>query len=99
MKLYYHPVSTVSRPVLLLISEAAIKVDLEVVDLFGGAHLKQPFAAINPSRQVPVLDDDGFVLTESSAILKYLAEKVGAPTYPSDLRQRARIKTIRCKRP
>ena len=91
MKLYYHPVSTVSRPVLLLISEAAINVQLEVVDLFSGAHLKPPFATINPSKQVPVLDDDGFVLTESSAILKYLAEKVGAPTYPQDLRQRARI--------
>lgn len=91
MKLYYHPVSTVSRPVLLLISEAAIEVELEVVDLFSGAHLKPPFASVNPSRQVPVLDDDGFVLTESSAILKYLAEKVGSPTYPQDLRQRARI--------
>ena len=91
MKLYYHPVSTVSRPVLLLISEAAIQVELEVVDLFGGAHLKAPFAAVNPSKQVPVLDDDGFVLTESSAILKYLADKAGAPTYPKDLRQRARV--------
>ena len=91
MKLYYHPVSTVSRPVLLLISEAAIDVELEVVDLFSGAHLQPPFAAVNPSKQVPVLDDDGFVLTESSAILKYLADKVGAPMYPKDLRQRARV--------
>jgi glutathione S-transferase len=31
------------------------------------------------------------VLTEASAILKYLAEKVGAPTYPKELRQRARV--------
>ena len=91
MKLYYHPVSTVSRPVLLLIDEASIDVELEVVDLFKGAHLQAPYTAINPSKQVPVLDDDGFVLTESSAILKYLADKVGAPTYPKDLRQRARV--------
>lgn len=91
MKLYYHPVSTVSRPVLMLIAEASIAVELEVVDLFSGAHLKPPFCDFNPSRQVPVLDDDGFVLTESSAILKYLAEKVGAPSYPKDLRQRARV--------
>ena len=91
MKLYYHPVSTVSRPVLLLIEEARIAIDLEVVDLFSGAHMRPPFAAINPSRQVPVLDDEGFVLTESSAILKYLADKSGAASYPKDLRQRARV--------
>ena len=91
MKLYYHPVSTVSRPVLLLLDEASINVELEVVDLFKGAHLQTPYAAINPSKQVPVLDDDGFVLTESSAILKYLADKAGAPTYQQDLRQRARV--------
>jgi glutathione S-transferase len=40
---------------------------------------------------VPVLVEDGFVLTECSAILKYLAEQVGSPTYPSEPRQRARV--------
>ncbi len=92
MKLYYHPVSTVSRPVMLLVTEAAIAIDaLEVVDLFSGAHLQPAYAAINPSKQVPVLEDGDFRLTESSAILKYLADKVGSPTYPKDLRQRARV--------
>jgi len=38
-----------------------------------------------------VLEDDGFRLTESSAILKYLAETKGAASYPADLRQRARV--------
>jgi glutathione S-transferase len=91
MKLYYHPVSTVSRPVLLLATEANIALDLEVVDLFTGAHLQPAYAAVNPSRQVPVLVDGDFRLTESSAILKYLADKVGSPTYPKDLRDRARV--------
>lgn len=91
MKLYYHPVSTVSRPVLLLIAEASIPIDLEVVDLFSGAHMQPAFAAINPSRQVPVLEDGNFRLTESSAILKYLADKVGSPAYPRELQARARV--------
>jgi glutathione S-transferase len=91
MKLYYHPVSTTSRPVLLFAAESGIRLDYEVVDLFTGAHYQPEYAAINPSRQVPVLDDDGFRLTESSAILKYLADKVESPAYPRDLRKRAQV--------
>jgi glutathione S-transferase len=91
MKLYYHPVSTVSRPVMLLIAEANITIEMQVVDLFSGAHLKSEFTAVNPNQQVPVLEDGDFRLTESSAILKYLADKVGSPTYPKDLKARARV--------
>jgi glutathione S-transferase len=40
---------------------------------------------------VPLLEDGEFRLTESSAILKYLADKSQSPAYPIDLRQRARI--------
>ena len=47
--------------------------------------------AINPSHLVPVLEDGDFRLTESSAILKYLADKTGSPAYPKDLRKRARV--------
>jgi glutathione S-transferase len=91
MKLYYHPVSTTSRPIVLFAAESGINLDLEVVDLFTGAQYKPQYAAINPSSQVPVLDDGDFRLTESSAILKYLADKVGSPAYPKDLRMRARV--------
>ena len=91
MKLYYHPVSTTSRPVVLFAKESGIDLDYQVVDLFTGAQYQPEYAAINPSRQVPVLEDGDFRLTESSAILKYLADKVGSPAYPKDLRQRARV--------
>jgi glutathione S-transferase len=91
MKLYYHPVSTTSRPIVLFAAESGIDLDLEIVDLFTGAQYKPEYAAINPSSQVPVLDDGDFRLTESSAILKYVADKVRSPAYPSDPRQRARV--------
>ena len=91
MKFYYHPISTTSRPIMLLASEAGIELEYQVVDLFTGAQYKPEYEAINPSHQVPVLEDEGFRLTESSAILKYLADKKGVAAYPSDLRQRARV--------
>ncbi|HJQ56551.1 MAG TPA: glutathione S-transferase family protein [Vineibacter sp.] len=91
MKLYMHPASTVSRPVMQFIADNNIACDMQVVDLFSGEHMKPAYAAINPNKQVPVLEDGDFRLTESSAILKYLADKAGSPAYPKDLKQRARV--------
>ena len=91
MKLYMNPVSTTSRPVSLFAAEAGIPLDEIVIDLTTGEHRMPAFLAVNPNGLVPVLDDDGFVLTESSAILKYLAMKANSPLYPDDLRERARV--------
>jgi len=94
MKLHFHPVSTASRPVVLFCAEANISYEPVVVDLMTGAHYQEPFSKLNPNNQVPVLEDGDFVLTESSAILKYLAEKVDSPAYPKDLKKRARINEV-----
>jgi glutathione S-transferase len=94
MKLYMHPVSMTSRPVRLFIAEKKIACEEQIVDLMVGEHLKEPFAAINPNKLVPVLEDDGLRLTESSAILKYLAEKNNLPEYPKDLRARAKVNEV-----
>jgi glutathione S-transferase len=47
------------------------------------------FYALNPNGRVPVIDDDGFVLSESMAINLYLAKKHRSPLYPSDPQQEA----------
>jgi glutathione S-transferase len=94
MKLYMHPASTTSRPVVQFIAAGSIPCDLQVVDLFSGEHMREPYAAINPNKMVPMLEDGDFRLTESSAILKYLADKTGSPAYPKDLKQRARVNEV-----
>ena len=91
MKLYYHPASTTSRPVMLFAAENKVPLEMQVVDLFTGEHYKPPYEAINPNHLVPTLDDGDFRLTESSAILKYLADKIDSPLYPKDLQARARV--------
>ena len=91
MKLYYHPASTTSRPLALFIAESGLKLDMVVVDLFTGEQYKPAFEAINPNHMVPVLEDGDFRLTESSAILKYLADAFNSPLYPKDLKPRARV--------
>jgi glutathione S-transferase len=91
MKLYMHPVSMTSRPVRLFIAESGIEVEEQLVDLMAGEHYEEPFTAINPNRMVPVLEDGDLRLTESSAILKYLADKIDSPAYPKALRERAKV--------
>jgi glutathione S-transferase len=48
------------------------------------------FGEINPFKQVPTIDDDGYILTESGAILLYIAEKSGK-LIPKDLKGRAQV--------
>ena len=91
MKLYMHPVSMTSRPVRLFVADQNIPMDEEVVDLMTGAHLQPPYSEINPNCLVPMLEDGDLKLTESSAILKYLADKIGSPAYPKDLKARAKV--------
>jgi glutathione S-transferase len=91
MKLYYHPASTTCRPIMLLAAAEKIELDYQLVDLFTGENYQPAFTAINPNQAVPLLVDDNFQLTESSAILKYLADKFHAPSYPAELRARARV--------
>jgi glutathione S-transferase len=53
--------------------------------------VNEPFyKKMNPNSRVPTIDDDGFVLWESNAIVRYLAAKHGAGLlYPNDAKQRA----------
>lgn len=91
MKVYCHPASTTSRIVMLFAAEEAPEIEFQVVDLFTGEHMKPPYSAMNPSCLVPMLEDGDFRLTESSSILKYLADKKGSASYPKELRERARV--------
>lgn len=94
MKIYYHPVSTTSRPLMLFCEENRLPVEFQLVDLMKGEHYQPEYVAVNPSRLVPVLEDGDFRLTESSAILKYLAEHFKSPAYPTELKARGRVNEV-----
>lgn len=90
-KLYVYPASTTSRPVTFFAADNGIALDEVHVNLSLGEHQTAAFAAINPNQAVPALEHDGMVLTECSAILKYLADLCGSPAYPADLKARAQV--------
>jgi glutathione S-transferase len=91
MKLYMHPASTTSRPVMQFIADNKIACEQQVVDLFKGEHHGDTYTKVNPNRMVPLLEDGDFRLSESATILRYLAETIGSPAYPKGLRPRAKV--------
>ena len=90
-RIFYDPASTVCRPIVQFLLEHEIEAELVHVDLTLGEHHSDWFARINPNRLLPALEEDGFVLTESAAILRYLATLADSPAYPAEPRARARI--------
>jgi glutathione S-transferase len=72
--LYHAPVSGNSYKVLLLLEQLGAAHEVVEVDILAGAARTESFAQLNPKRRVPVLvTQEGRVLTESNAILWYLA--------------------------
>ncbi|MGQ8633771.1 glutathione S-transferase family protein [Agrobacterium sp. DKPNP3] len=79
-----------SVKVLIALEELGFPYALKPVNVRKGEQKNEAFLALNPNGKVPVLVDDGFVLTESAAILVYLAEKTGKLS-PQEAIGRARV--------
>jgi glutathione S-transferase len=91
-KLHYHPFSTFARRVRIALLEKQIPCELVEVDMARGAHRAPEYRALNPYGRVPTLEEDGFVLYESTAILDYLeATHPSPPLVPADARGRAHV--------
>jgi len=75
IKLYDGQRSPNARKVRLLCAELAITVEKVSPDFQKGELRSPEFLELNPNGKIPVIDDDGFVIWESGAILKYLAKK------------------------
>lgn len=88
-----HPGSHSALKVAVMLAELGIA--HEVVDLDPGRELRPadaPYRRLNPNGVTPAIDDDGFVLWESAAILQYLCDTRGpTPLLPADAHERARV--------
>lgn len=59
--------------------------------------MKPEFAALNPNRKMPVLEDDGYLLWESNAIMQYLASKrPEAGLWPANPKHQADVSRWQC---
>lgn len=91
--LYGTEVSPPCRSVLLTARALKIKIELKHVDLVKQENKTEEFLKMNPAHSIPVMDDGGFILHESRAIMAYLVGKYGKDDklYPKDVKKRAKI--------
>src|ERR1041384_5303388 len=72
------------------LEELGLEYRFHALDQTAGELDTEAFARISPFHQIPVIDDDGFVVAESAAILLYLAAKAGR-LIPADVQGRTRV--------
>jgi len=93
LKLYANPISPFAQRVMLFLEEA--KIPHEHVMLRAGDLQKEPFTKVSTFHTVPAIELDGFTMTESLAILRYLAQRYqNSAWYPENLEDRARIDQV-----
>jgi glutathione S-transferase len=74
------------------LQELGVDFEAVTINLAVGEHRRPEFLKINPAGKLPVLVDNDFILTESVAIVLYLAEKYSHKgLLPIDLKQRAQV--------
>jgi glutathione S-transferase len=91
MKLYeFGP--TRSIRVRWTLQELGVEFESIPINLLAGEHLQPKFLKINPAGKIPVLVDDDLVLTESVAIVLYVADKYSNKgLVPTELKERAQV--------
>nr|APX61033.1 putative glutathione S-transferase epsilon class member 5 [Leptinotarsa decemlineata] len=90
-KLYWILASPPARAVVFCARQLEIELDLIEVDILKKEQYKPEFLKLNPLHTIPLLDDDGFIVTDSHSIMSYLVSKYrkGSSFYPEDIKKRA----------
>ena len=92
LKIHAFPPSPRAFKVLSFASHIGIDYELVLVDLTKGAQRTPEFTSLNLNQRMPVLEEDGFCLWESNAIIQYLAtKKAELGLLPKDERARADV--------
>jgi len=95
IKLYTFPPSTNSRKVRIALLEKGLEFERINVDLSKREQKQPEYLKIHPYGQVPALDDEGFVVYDSTVINEYLEDEYPyPPLMPKDSEGRARARLM-----
>jgi len=91
LTIYGFDFSSPSNKVRFAANAMGLQYQYKQVNLIAGEQKSPEFLKLNPIGRVPAIDDNGFKVFESAAIIKYLAQKNNSPLYPQDLQKRTVI--------
>jgi len=94
MKLYFDLLSQPSRALYIFLKLNKVPFEPVVVKLGRGEHRREGFKEVNRFQMLPCINDNGFKLSETVAIFRYLIAtnpNVADHWYPKDLRERAKV--------
>jgi glutathione S-transferase len=95
IKLYTFPPSTNSRKVRIALLEKGLEFERINVDLSKREQKNPEYLKIHPFGQIPALDDEGFIIYDSTVINEYLEDEYPYPSLmPSDSEGRARARLM-----
>ncbi len=95
IKLYTFPLSTNSRKVRIALLEKGLEFERINVDLTKREQKNPEYLKIHPFGQVPALDDEGFIVYDSTIINEYLEDEYPYPALmPEDSEGRARARLM-----
>jgi len=95
IKLYTFPPSTNSRKVRIALLEKGLEFERVNIDLAKKEQKQPEYLKIHPFGQVPALDDEGFVVYDSTIINEYLEDEYPyPPLLPKDSEGRARARLL-----
>jgi len=94
MLTFYLSKGSVAVAVAVLLEELGVAHDRRIVDFATEGQRSADYLSLNPKGRVPALATDKGVLTETGAILAYLAEAHGPAFLPEDLMARARVREV-----
>ncbi len=89
--LYLNPLTANSIKMLFICNALGINVEYQHVQLHKGEHHSDTFLKLNPEAKVPVLIDNALTLTESNAILHYLAAKHHSSFWPTLIAEQSQV--------
>ena len=91
LKIYGADLSTPANKVRFVANYIGLEYEYVQVKVREGEHRKEEYLKVNPVGKIPAIDDGGFCLFESNAIVKYLCQKNDSDLYPKDLKDSASV--------
>jgi len=91
IKVYGLGLSFPVNRVRMCLNALELEYEFVVINPLAGETQTEEYLKMNPSGKIPAIDDDGFYLFESNAIMKYLCRKNNSDFYPTDIVAQAHV--------